>query len=188
MKRSICLCVFAFFAGALHPLDAAQSRPNILVILIDDLGWKDLGCYGSEFYRTPNIDKLASQGVRFTDGYAACAVCSPTRASILTGKYPARLMLTEWLPSGRWNPKAKTPQRTFSADAPARRVHAGGSPTRRRLPDWHHRQMALRRRAVLDAGTSRLRCQHCSQRSRQPGRLLLSLQRAVEYPHNRTES
>ena len=85
----------------------AAAQPNIVLFLIDDLGWKDVGCYGSDYYKTPNIDRLAAQGVRFTNGYAACAVCSPTRAAILTGKYPARLMLTEWLPSGRWNPKAK---------------------------------------------------------------------------------
>lgn len=84
-----------------------KRPPNIIIILIDDLGWKDLGCYGSSYYRTPHIDRLAKQGVRFTDGYAACAVCSPTRAAILTGKYPARLMLTEWLPSGRWKPDSK---------------------------------------------------------------------------------
>ena len=83
------------------------ERLNIVLFLIDDLGWMDLGCYGSNYYRTPSIDNLAAEGVRFTDAYAACAVCSPTRASILTGKYPARLLLTDWLPSGRWNPKAK---------------------------------------------------------------------------------
>ena len=54
-----------------------NKRANIVLFLIDDLGWKDLGCYGSTYYRTPNIDKLAAQGVRFTNGYAACAVCSP---------------------------------------------------------------------------------------------------------------
>lgn len=86
---------------------ATPERPNIVLFLIDDLGWKDLGCYGSDYYQTPQIDRLASQGMRFTDAYAACAVCSPTRASIMTGKYPARLLLTDWLPSGRWNPKAK---------------------------------------------------------------------------------
>ena len=78
-----------------------------MLFLIDDLGWMDLGCQGSTYYKTPHIDKLAAEGVRFTDAYAACAVCSPTRASILTGKYPARLLLTDWLPSGRWDPKAK---------------------------------------------------------------------------------
>ena len=56
--------------------------PNLLFILIDDLGWADLGCYGSTFYETPNLDRLAADGIRFTDGYAACPVCSPTRASL----------------------------------------------------------------------------------------------------------
>jgi arylsulfatase A-like enzyme len=80
-----------------------DERPNFLFFLVDDLGWKDLGCYGSEYYQTPNIDRLADQGMRFTDGYAACNVCSPTRAAIMTGKYPSRLLLTQWLPSGRWS-------------------------------------------------------------------------------------
>ncbi|MHC4185598.1 MAG: sulfatase-like hydrolase/transferase [Planctomycetota bacterium] len=70
---------------------AKVKRPNFVFILIDDMGWKDLGCYGASFLETPNIDRLAAEGMRFTDAYAACAVCTPTRASILTGKYPARL-------------------------------------------------------------------------------------------------
>ncbi len=77
---------------------AAAKPPNIVFILIDDLGWADVGCFGSKYYQTPNIDRLAAQGMRFTDAYAACAVCSPTRASIMTGKYPARLHLTDWIP------------------------------------------------------------------------------------------
>ncbi len=80
--------------------DPNPPKPNFVFILIDDMGWKDLGCYGSTFYDTPNIDKLASQGMRFTNAYAAAPVCSPTRASILVGKYPARLHLTDFL-SGR---------------------------------------------------------------------------------------
>ncbi|MHA1452791.1 MAG: sulfatase [Promethearchaeota archaeon] len=75
----------------------ASEKPNILFILIDDMGWKDLGCYGSSFYETPNIDNLASHGMKFTDAYAACPVCSPTRASILTGKYPATLGVTQYI-------------------------------------------------------------------------------------------
>ncbi|HNQ87586.1 MAG TPA: sulfatase [Verrucomicrobiota bacterium] len=93
-------------AGELHSAEPA-GRPNIVLFLIDDLGWRDLGCQGSTYYRTPSIDQLARDGARFTDAYAACAVCSPTRAAILTGKYPARLLLTDWLPSGRWHPKAR---------------------------------------------------------------------------------
>lgn len=81
----------------------SMDHTNVILILIDDLGWNDLGCYGSKYYKTPNIDKLATQGIRFTNGYSACHVCSPTRAAILTGKYPARLMLTQWLPAGRWD-------------------------------------------------------------------------------------
>jgi len=75
----------------------APKRPNFVFFLIDDMGWRDLGCYGSPFHETPNIDKLAAQGMRFTDAYAACPVCSPTRASIVTGKYPARLGITQWI-------------------------------------------------------------------------------------------
>jgi len=74
-----------------------MKRPNIVFILIDDMGWKDLGCYGTSFYETPNIDRLAREGMRFTDAYAACPVCSPTRASILTGKYPATVGITDWI-------------------------------------------------------------------------------------------
>jgi arylsulfatase A-like enzyme len=77
---------------------ADVAKPNFIFILIDDLGYSDLGCYDSKFYRTPNLDRMAAQGMKFTEAYAAGPVCSPTRASILTGKYPARLHLTDWLP------------------------------------------------------------------------------------------
>lgn len=85
-------------------LARASDRPNIVLILADDLGWHQAGCYGSRFYETPNIDRLASEGMRFTAAYAACPVCSPTRASIMTGKYPARLHLTDYIPGSesRW--------------------------------------------------------------------------------------
>ena len=77
------------------------ERPNLILIVADDLGQRDLGCYGSEFYETPHIDALAARGVRFTHAYAACPVCSPTRASLMTGRYPARLPLTDWLKGKR---------------------------------------------------------------------------------------
>jgi arylsulfatase A-like enzyme len=76
---------------------SSASPPNFVFFLIDDMGWMDTGCYGSSFYETPHIDRLAREGMRFTDAYAACPVCSPTRASIFTGKYPARLGLTDYL-------------------------------------------------------------------------------------------
>ena len=93
----------------------AAEKPNVVLILIDDLGQRDLGCYGSTYYRTPNIDRLASQGVRFTDAYAACPVCSPTRASILTGMYPQRFGITDWLPGRPDRPdhKLKRPPLTM---------------------------------------------------------------------------
>lgn len=99
------LIIMSWFAVFPGETTAGTSKTNVILILIDDLGWKDIGCYGSEYYKTPNIDRLAAEGMRFTDGYAACNVCSPTRAAILSGKYPARLLLTQWLPSGRWNAK-----------------------------------------------------------------------------------
>ena len=78
-------------------LSAAES-PNIVLIVADDLGAMDLGCYGSKFHRTPHLDKLAADGMRFTQSYSACPVCSPSRAAIMTGQYPQRFQLTDWLP------------------------------------------------------------------------------------------
>ena len=74
-----------------------ESRPNVIVILADDLGWAELGCYGNTFNETPNLDRLAKQGVRFTDAYAPAPVCSPTRASLLTGQHPARVGILDYL-------------------------------------------------------------------------------------------
>jgi arylsulfatase A-like enzyme len=76
---------------------ADMHQPNIVHILIDDLGGRDLGCYGSSFYETPHLDGLAATGLRFTDAYASCPVCSPTRASIMTGRYPARVGITQFI-------------------------------------------------------------------------------------------
>ena len=87
--------------GRATAADAARGRPNFVFFLIDDMGWMDLGCQGSTFYETPNIDALAAAGMRFTNAYAACPVCSPTRASILAGRYPARLRLTNYIAGRR---------------------------------------------------------------------------------------
>lgn len=93
------------------PLPAsAGEKLNVVLFLIDDLGATDLGCTGSKFYQTPNIDRLAQEGMRFTTSYASCPVCSPTRSSILTGKYPARLHITDWIPGeGRKTEKLLSP-------------------------------------------------------------------------------
>jgi arylsulfatase A-like enzyme len=98
--------IFAFLALAAvsscaGPQEAALPRWNVVLLLADDLGWRDLGCTGSPFYETPSIDRLAAEGMRFTQGYAACNVCSPTRASILTGKNPARLHTTNFFGGNR---------------------------------------------------------------------------------------
>ncbi|MEM7655900.1 MAG: sulfatase [Bacteroidota bacterium] len=90
------------------------TPPNFVFFLVDDMGWADLGCYGSTFYETPNIDRLAAEGIRFTQAYAACPVCSPTRASIMSGKYPARTGVTDWIP-GRQNRLNQEPGHQLSA-------------------------------------------------------------------------
>lgn len=76
----------------------AAPKTNFVFFLVDDLGWADVGCFGSNYYETPHIDKLAATGMRFTNGYAACPVCSPTRASIMTGRHPVRVDITDWIP------------------------------------------------------------------------------------------
>lgn len=98
-----------YFSSAMLAISGnaiAANRPNIVLIVVDDLGWTDLGCYGSDLYQTPAIDRLAKGGIRFTDGYAACTVSSPSRAALMTGKYPARLHCTDWI-AGHEKPYAK---------------------------------------------------------------------------------
>jgi len=85
---------------------AVTQKLNFIFVLVDDLGWTDLGVQGSTFYETPNLDRLAREGMRFTQAYSACTVCSPTRAAALTGKYPARLRITDWI-KGHVRPNAK---------------------------------------------------------------------------------
>ncbi len=86
------------------------KHPNVVFFLVDDLGWRDLGCFGSTFYETLHVDRLAASGMRFTNAYAACPVCSPTRASIMTGKYPSRLATTDYFGApqpGAWRRNTK---------------------------------------------------------------------------------
>jgi arylsulfatase A-like enzyme len=88
------------------------ERPNIVCIVADDLGWRDLSCYGSPFYETPHLDRLAHEGARFTDAYASCPVCSPTRASLVTGQYPARVGITNYI-AGEAEGKLREPEYTL---------------------------------------------------------------------------
>lgn len=85
----------------------AGSRMNFVFVLIDDLGWTDLSCYGSTFYETPHLEALAGSGVKFMQAYAACPVCSPTRASIMTGRHPVRVDITDWIPGQDTKPDAE---------------------------------------------------------------------------------
>jgi arylsulfatase A len=116
-------CTRRNFLGMAAAATLARSAPserklNFIIILIDDMGWTDLGTFGSKFYQTPNVDRLASLGMKFTNAYAACPVCSPTRASIMTGKYPARLHLTDWIPGRKQWPTAKLLTPAFEQQLP----------------------------------------------------------------------
>ncbi|MEP2775101.1 MAG: sulfatase [Luteolibacter sp.] len=95
IKNTFCTAVVIGMAAMVLPGMAAQEHPNIVVFLADDMGWGDAACYGNEKVKTPNMDKLASQGIRFTNGYSASGVCSPSRSAILTGRTPYR--------NGVWN-------------------------------------------------------------------------------------
>jgi arylsulfatase A-like enzyme len=89
-------CFVIVAAVAERAARAGERPPNVILILADDLGWADLGCYGADLHETPHLDRFAQTAMRFTNAYAAASICSPTRASILTGKHPARLGMTIW--------------------------------------------------------------------------------------------
>lgn len=111
--RLLFACLLGLALAAPIPVGAASARLNVVLILADDLGWTDLACFGSDFYETPQLDRLAKEGMKFTQNYSACTVCSPTRAALLTGKYPARLHVTDWIPGAMPdNPKLLVPDWT----------------------------------------------------------------------------
>lgn len=123
------------------PLPSGGRPPNFVFILADDLGWADLGCYGNTFIETPHLDRLASQGMRFTAAYAAAPVCSPTRASIMTGQYPVRTGVYDFIPGHRrpWarlvpppNAPALPPERVTLAEALAPAGYVSAS-----IGKWH---------------------------------------------------
>src|SRR6266480_2790248 len=115
MTYRVLVAVISLLLSSQLGLQAAEQtkRPNVIVILADDLGWTDLACYGSDLHETPHLDRLAKNAIRFTQNYSACTVCSPTRAALLTGKYPARLHITDWIPGQMPdNPKVIVPDWT----------------------------------------------------------------------------
>lgn len=125
VSRLILACVFLSTLWASPHLQAAD-QPNFIFLLADDLGYNGLACYGSDFHETPNLDGLAQQGIRFTDAYAACTVCSPTRAAAMSGKYPARLHLTDWI-SGQHRPFAKLRIPDWTQHLPLQEVTVAGA-------------------------------------------------------------
>ncbi|MFM8495889.1 MAG: sulfatase, partial [Planctomycetia bacterium] len=106
MFKLPCVAILFCWTAFADAIAAAAPPTNVIVVLVDDMGWRDLSCQGSPLYETPHIDRLAASGMRFTHGYAACTVCSPTRAAMLTGQYPARLHITDWI-KGHERPFAK---------------------------------------------------------------------------------
>jgi len=101
-------CLLLLRVGDLRAEESKPGQPlNFVILLVDDLGWSDLGCYGADLHETPNIDRFAGQSVKFTQAYAAAPVCSPTRASIMTGKSPARLHMTIWYEASANPPRGR---------------------------------------------------------------------------------
>ncbi|MGY8770002.1 MAG: sulfatase [Pirellulales bacterium] len=115
MTRLFMLLAAALMFAATFSTTFAADKPNVILIFIDDLGWKDIGCYGNDFVETPRIDQLAAEGLRFTDFYAAGAVCSPTRCAVQSGQNQARIGITAHIP-GHWRPfeRVLTPLTTMA--------------------------------------------------------------------------
>ena len=133
MKR----IAFLLVALATWPVRAAEpAKPNIIIFLADDLGARDLGCYGSTFHDTPHLDRMAQDGMKFTNAYAACPVCSPTRAALLTGRWPQRTGITDFIGAAQpirevFEPRDDFATRTAAARAAAR---SGSEPPRLVIP------------------------------------------------------
>ena len=144
MKKSIILGVLSML-GLASCLQAAGQKPNIVFVLVDDLGWKDLGCFGAKIYETPNIDRLCADGMKFTQAYTTISICSPARASMMTGKHPMKL--------GMWYGHPSYQEEGCR--------HPAQLPETGRIPDLACRQVAHGHgRPAYAAGTTRLRRQH----------------------------
>jgi arylsulfatase A-like enzyme len=107
LKGCTATFILFFFSTSIVLFGQTSKKPNIVIILADDLGWSDLGCYGSTFYETPYLDQLAADGIQFMYGYATSPVCSPSRASLMTGKYPVKTGITDWIKGRQADGKAK---------------------------------------------------------------------------------
>ncbi len=112
----------ALFALLLFASPLLAAKPNVVLVVIDDLGQTDLACYGSKYHKTPHLDALAKSGVKVTDAYSACPVCSPTRVALLTGKHPARLNITDWLPGRPDRPDQRVNRPKIRTELPLEEV------------------------------------------------------------------
>jgi arylsulfatase A-like enzyme len=140
-RRVQTILAVALAAAFAAPARAEPTRPNVIVVLVDDMGWRDVACQGSRFYETPHVDRLAAAGMRFTSGYSACTVCSPTRAALMTGQYPARLHITDWIPGHRrpfaqLRPPEWTQQLPLEVTTVAERLKSAGYATQS-IGKWH---------------------------------------------------
>lgn len=158
-------------------LQAQRRRMNIVLILADDLGWADTAVYGADLHETPNIDRLAAEGMRFTNACAAAPICSPTRASIMAGKHPARLHMTIWYEGSKRVERGRKliPPATVS-DLPHAEVTLAELLQPAGLPERFRRQVASRRCGPL-SGNAGIRCQHRRNVLGRAADLLLSLPR-----------
>ncbi len=112
----------ALFALLLFASPLLAAKPNVVLIVIDDLGQTDLGCYGSKYHKTPHLDAFAKSGLKITDAYSACPVCSPTRVALMTGKHPARLNITDWLPGRADGPNQRVNRPKIRTELPLEEV------------------------------------------------------------------
>jgi len=140
LRRGSCAAVFAahaaLAAGCAAPPARAPQRPDVVVILVDDLGWRDIGCMGQDVASTPRIDALAAQGMKFTQAYAANPVCSPTRAALMAGKYPARVDINDWIP-GTPFPRARMLPPPDRDELPLAEVTLAEALRARGYATWH---------------------------------------------------
>ncbi len=138
----------------------SATSPNVIVFLVDDLGQRDLGCYGSTFYETRNVDRLAKEGMRFTDAYAACPVCSPTRAALMTGQWPQRVGITDYIGAPMvpqdWKRNTKMLPAPYSDRLDPERANTGQIDEAIRLCHFFRGEVASRAGRMV-AGESRVR-------------------------------
>ena len=152
MKALRALCLFVLLSPILVVAEQKAKPLNFIFILVDDLGWTDLKCFGSSFYDTPNCDRLAASSMKFTNAYAACPVCSPTRASIMTGRYPTRTGVTDYIGAAageKWRRNTRLLPAHYTRQLELKELTIAEVLKGSGLRDFLRRQMALGQRRFL---------------------------------------